>query len=89
MTENKGTKISIQSSAITSPDARSTSAAKSLQDPNFLKHEARELLNHFSHCNMEALIKVIRNALEKLRKSMQNSSTLLYQGMNLSSIDFV
>ncbi|XP_032892362.1 dynein heavy chain 5, axonemal-like [Amblyraja radiata] len=82
--ENKGTKTSIQSSAITSPDARSTSAAKSLQDPNFLKHEARELLNHFSHCNMEALIKVIRNALEKLRKCMQNSSTLLYQDADAS-----
>ncbi|XP_072925763.1 dynein axonemal heavy chain 5-like [Hemitrygon akajei] len=77
--ESKEVKIQMKSRVVLSPDACSTSATNRLQDPNFLKQEAKELLNHFSHRNLEALIKVIRNALELLRKCMQTSSMVHYQ----------
>ncbi|GCB63443.1 hypothetical protein scyTo_0004418 [Scyliorhinus torazame] len=80
--ENKETNISVQSPKDLSPDADPTSAVKQLRDPKFLKQEAKELLNHFSRRNVDALVKVIRNALETLRKRMQTSHKVHCQDAN-------
>ncbi|XP_078400904.1 dynein axonemal heavy chain 5-like [Cetorhinus maximus] len=80
--ENKETKVSVQSPMDHSPDAHSTSAVKRLKDPKFLKQEAKELLNHFSRRNVDALVKVIRNALETLRKRMQTLPKVHHQDAN-------
>ncbi|KAM4687754.1 dynein axonemal heavy chain 5 [Discoglossus pictus] len=39
-----------------------------------LEEEAHELLSHFNHRNLEALLKVTRNTLETIRKRIQMSS---------------
>nr|XP_033785734.1 dynein heavy chain 5, axonemal isoform X1 [Geotrypetes seraphini] len=41
-----------------------------------LEEEGLELLSHFSHCNVDALLKVIRNTLEMIRKRIQTSSAI-------------
>uniref|UniRef100_A0A4W3JT26 Dynein heavy chain 5, axonemal-like n=1 Tax=Callorhinchus milii TaxID=7868 RepID=A0A4W3JT26_CALMI len=56
------------------PNTGSQSARKGIKDYMFLQQEAKDLLNQFSLRNEEALIKVIRNTLEALRKRMQMST---------------
>ncbi|MBN3299949.1 DYH5 protein, partial [Amia calva] len=41
-----------------------------------LEEEAQELLSHFSHRNVEALLRVTRNTLETLRKRIHTSSMI-------------
>ena len=41
---------------------------------------ARELLAHFSHRNLDALLKVTKNTLEGLRKRITSSSMVHYIG---------
>ncbi|GCC27018.1 hypothetical protein chiPu_0005439 [Chiloscyllium punctatum] len=77
--ENNETKARFQSSMGISPDAHSISTLKRLKDHKFLKQEAKELLNHFSRRNVDALVKVIRNTLETLRKRMHSSHKIRYE----------
>lgn len=43
-----------------------------------LRNEALFLLEHFEHCNLEALIKLTRNTLESIRRRVTPPSSLLY-----------
>ncbi|XP_059507513.1 dynein axonemal heavy chain 5-like [Stegostoma tigrinum] len=77
--ENNETEVLLQSSMAMSLDTRSASTSKKLKDLRFLKQEAKELLNYFSHRNVDALVKVIRTALETLRKRIHTSHQIRYQ----------
>ncbi|XP_078395203.1 dynein axonemal heavy chain 5 [Cetorhinus maximus] len=50
-----------------------------------LEEEAQELLSHFSHRNVDALLKVTRNTLEAIRKRIHSSSLLYFIENDLSS----
>lgn len=54
-------------------------AKRRLQREN-MKEAAEELLAHFSHRNLDALIKVTRNTLEGMRKRITSSSMVHYIG---------
>ena len=56
-----------------------TSRRKREQQSENLQIAITELLNHFSHRNLDAIVRVIKMTLEKLRKRI--TSTLSY-GMN-------
>ncbi|KAL8182704.1 UNVERIFIED_CONTAM: hypothetical protein K2H54_062241 [Gekko kuhli] len=43
-----------------------------------LEEEAQELLSHFSHHNIDSLLKVTRNTLEAMRKRVQASSVITF-----------
>ncbi|XP_053402509.1 dynein axonemal heavy chain 5-like isoform X4 [Mercenaria mercenaria] len=45
-----------------------------------IQQAATDLLNHFNHRNLEALIKVTKNTLESLRKRITSSSMVHYIG---------
>lgn len=45
-----------------------------------LEEEARELLSHFSHRNVDALLRATRNALEATRRRIHASCTMIMQG---------
>ncbi|CAH1780133.1 unnamed protein product, partial [Owenia fusiformis] len=45
-----------------------------------LEEAAMELLNHFNHRNLDAIVKVVKNTLEALRKRITSSSMLHYLG---------
>lgn len=47
-----------------------------------------ELLNHFSHRNLDAIIRVIRITLEKLRKRITSSHTYSRQNILLKILYF-
>ena len=53
-----------------------TSRRKREQQNENLQIAITELLNHFSHRNLDAIVRVIRMTLEKLRKRI--TSTLSY-----------
>jgi dynein heavy chain len=55
-------------------------AAKRRQQRDNMKEAAEELLAHFSHRNLDALIKVTRNTLEGMRKRITSSSMVHYIG---------
>ncbi|XP_069709589.1 dynein axonemal heavy chain 5 [Phaenicophaeus curvirostris] len=54
----------------------SSSAKRKRTDLEMLEEEANELLSYFSHCNIDALLKATRNALETIRKRIHASSTI-------------
>jgi len=45
-----------------------------------IEQAASDLLNHFNHRNLEALIKVTKNTLEAMRKRITSSSMVHYIG---------
>ena len=45
-----------------------------------LEEAAMELLAHFNHRNVDALLKVTKNSLEALRKRITSSSLVHYLG---------
>ncbi|XP_065523675.1 dynein axonemal heavy chain 5 [Lathamus discolor] len=47
-------------------------------DIKVLEEEANELLSYFNHCNIDALLKVVRNTLETIRKRIHASSTVSF-----------
>ncbi|XP_061445342.1 dynein axonemal heavy chain 5 isoform X6 [Rhineura floridana] len=47
---------------------------KKKKEMEILEEEAQELLSHFNHCNIDALLKVTRNTLEAIRKRIHASS---------------
>ncbi|XP_044298752.1 dynein axonemal heavy chain 5 [Varanus komodoensis] len=51
---------------------------KKKKEMEMLEEEAQELLSHFSHRNVDALLKVTRNTLEALRKRIQASSVITF-----------
>uniref|UniRef100_G1SYW3 Dynein axonemal heavy chain 5 n=1 Tax=Oryctolagus cuniculus TaxID=9986 RepID=G1SYW3_RABIT len=48
--------------------------------------EACELLSHFNHQNMDALLKVTRNTLEAIRKRIHSSHAINFQDRNSVSV---
>ncbi|KAM4704637.1 dynein axonemal heavy chain 5 [Rhinophrynus dorsalis] len=50
-----------------------------------LEEEAQELLSHFNHRNLDALLKVTRNTLETIRKRIQTSSMISFLDSNSAS----
>ena len=55
-------------------------AKKKREQKENIEQAAMDLLNHFNHRNLEALIKVTRNTLEALRKRITSSSMVHYIG---------
>ncbi|KAK3610339.1 hypothetical protein CHS0354_029807 [Potamilus streckersoni] len=53
-------------------------AKKKREQRETIEEAAMELLNHFNHRNLDALQKVVRNALESLRKRITSSSMVHY-----------
>ncbi|XP_010139316.1 PREDICTED: dynein heavy chain 5, axonemal-like, partial [Buceros rhinoceros silvestris] len=51
-------------------------AKRKRMDLEMLEEEANELLSYFNHCNIDALLKVIRNSLETIRKRIHTSSMI-------------
>ena len=63
----------------------SSNRKRELQIENF-QNAIKDLLNHFSHRNLEAIIRVIRISLEKLRKRILSSTNY---GIQNHSPDFL
>uniref|UniRef100_A0A4W3HHM2 Dynein, axonemal, heavy chain 5 n=1 Tax=Callorhinchus milii TaxID=7868 RepID=A0A4W3HHM2_CALMI len=70
--------ISLNASQLSSgpPSPRSKKKKRDLME--ILEEEARELLSYFNHRNVDALLKVTRNALETIRKRIHSSSVLYF-----------
>ncbi len=62
----------------------SSNRKRELQIENF-QNAIHDLLNHFSHRNLDAIIRVIRITLEKLRKRITSSTNY---GIKLFSLDY-
>lgn len=54
-----------------------------------LEEEANELLSYFNHCNIDALLKVVRNALETIRKRIHTSSMINFLGGHVVVLCFL
>ncbi|KPP75577.1 dynein heavy chain 5, axonemal-like [Scleropages formosus] len=52
-----------------------------------MEEEAQELLSHFNHRNVDALLRVTRNTLEHLRRRVHTSSVLHFMASESSSLD--
>ena len=62
-------------------------AAKRRREARENREEAAmELLAHFNHRNLDALLKVTRNTLEGLRKRITSSSMAHYRGENFAKV---
>ena len=62
-------------------------AAKRRREARENREEAAmELLAHFNHRNLDALLKVTRNTLEGLRKRITSSSMAHYLGENFAKV---
>uniref|UniRef100_G1KES7 Dynein axonemal heavy chain 5 n=1 Tax=Anolis carolinensis TaxID=28377 RepID=G1KES7_ANOCA len=51
---------------------------KKKKEMEMLEEEAQELLSHFNHRNVDALLKVTRNTLETIRKRIQAASIISF-----------
>ena len=54
--------------------------ARKKKESEVLQEGARELLSHFNHQNLGALLKVTRNTLEAVRKRIHSSHTTSFRG---------
>lgn len=54
------------------------------KEAEVLEEEACELLSHFNHQNMEALLKVTKNTLEAIRKRIHSASAINFRGNDLT-----
>ncbi|XP_048224317.1 dynein axonemal heavy chain 5 [Perognathus longimembris pacificus] len=59
--------------------------ARKRKETEVLEEEARELLSHFNHQNMDALLKVTRNTLEAIRKRIHASHSVSFRDSNSAS----
>ncbi|XP_019501740.1 PREDICTED: dynein heavy chain 5, axonemal [Hipposideros armiger] len=55
------------------------------KETEMLEEEARELLSHFNHQNVDALLKVTRNTLEAIRRRIHASNTINFRDSNSAS----
>ncbi|XP_016864671.1 dynein axonemal heavy chain 5 isoform X7 [Homo sapiens] len=62
-----------------------TTVTRKKKETEMLGEEARELLSHFNHQNMDALLKVTRNTLEAIRKRIHSSHTINFRDSNSAS----
>uniref|UniRef100_A0A2K5Y215 Dynein axonemal heavy chain 5 n=1 Tax=Mandrillus leucophaeus TaxID=9568 RepID=A0A2K5Y215_MANLE len=62
-----------------------TTVTRKKKETEMLEEEARELLSHFNHRNMDALLKVTRNTLEAIRKRIHSSHTINFRDSNSAS----
>lgn len=56
------------------------------KEAEMLEEEACELLSHFNHQNVDALLKVTRNTLEAIRKRIHASNTINFRDSNSASM---
>jgi len=88
-TTNRTRQASAISSTIRNKSANmltATTRRKREQQNESLQVAIMELLNHFSHRNLDAIVRVIRMTLEKLRKRI--TSTLSYGNFRSFSFHF-
>ncbi|XP_048363840.1 dynein axonemal heavy chain 5 [Sphaerodactylus townsendi] len=78
--EEEGQVETFASSHTTSQMSRLSSplTKRKKKEMEMLEEEAQELLSHFNHRNVDALLKVTRNTLEAIRKRIQASSAVSY-----------
>lgn len=81
-TSPEGSRVSARTS---SKQSRPTSVkpdimARRRAQRETLKEAAEELLAHFTHRNLDAIVKVTRNTLEALRKRISSSTMVHYLG---------
>ncbi|XP_024103279.2 dynein axonemal heavy chain 5 [Pongo abelii] len=62
-----------------------TTVTRKKKETEMLGEEAHELLSHFNHQNMDALLKVTRNTLEAIRKRIHSSHTINFRDSNSAS----
>ncbi|XP_008567303.1 PREDICTED: dynein heavy chain 5, axonemal, partial [Galeopterus variegatus] len=62
-----------------------TTIKRKKKETEMLEEEACELLSHFNHQNMDALLKVIRNTLEAIRKRIHSSHMINFRDSNNAS----
>uniref|UniRef100_A0A2K6PWZ9 Dynein axonemal heavy chain 5 n=1 Tax=Rhinopithecus roxellana TaxID=61622 RepID=A0A2K6PWZ9_RHIRO len=62
-----------------------TTVTRKKKETEMLGEEACELLSHFNHQNMDALLKVTRNTLEAIRKRIHSSHTINFRDSNSAS----
>uniref|UniRef100_A0A2K5U8Y9 Dynein axonemal heavy chain 5 n=1 Tax=Macaca fascicularis TaxID=9541 RepID=A0A2K5U8Y9_MACFA len=62
-----------------------TTVMRKKKETEMLEEEARELLSHFNHRNVDALLKVTRNTLEAIRKRIHSSHTINFRDSNSAS----
>ncbi|XP_023388715.1 dynein heavy chain 5, axonemal [Pteropus vampyrus] len=62
-----------------------TTITRKKKETEVLEEEAHELLSHFNHQNMDALLKVTRNTLEAIRKRIHASSSINFRDSNSAS----
>ncbi|XP_078222058.1 dynein axonemal heavy chain 5 isoform X3 [Callithrix jacchus] len=62
-----------------------TTVSRKKKETEMLGEEARELLSHFNHQNMDALLKVTRNTLEAIRKRIHSSHTINFRDSSSAS----
>ncbi|KAK1345311.1 hypothetical protein QTO34_014022 [Cnephaeus nilssonii] len=62
-----------------------TTITRKKKETEILEEEACELLSHFNHQNMDALLKVTRNTLEAIRKRIHLSNTISFRDSNSAS----
>ncbi|XP_055965046.1 dynein axonemal heavy chain 5 [Sorex fumeus] len=55
------------------------------KEAEMLEEEACELLSHFNHQNMDALLKVTKNTLEAIRKRIHSSNTVNFRDSRSAS----
>ncbi|XP_040833581.1 dynein heavy chain 5, axonemal [Ochotona curzoniae] len=61
-------------------------AMRRKKETEMLEEAACELLSHFNHQNMDALLKVTRNTLEAIRKRIHSSHTINFQDGRSASL---
>ncbi|TKC53227.1 hypothetical protein EI555_007550, partial [Monodon monoceros] len=62
-----------------------TTVARKKKETEVLQEGARELLSHFNHQNLGALLKVTRNTLEAVRKRIHSSHMTSFRDSNSTS----
>ncbi|XP_073933825.1 dynein axonemal heavy chain 5 isoform X2 [Castor canadensis] len=62
-----------------------TAITKKKKEAEMLEEEACELLSHFNHQNIEALLKVTRNTLEAIRRRIHSSCTVNFMDSSRAS----
>lgn len=60
-----------------------TAITKKKKEAEMLEEEACELLSHFNHQNIDALLKVTRNTLEAIRRRIHSSCTVNFMGNDI------
>ncbi len=86
MTTNRARLISSSIERKISASIRTTSSRRKREQIENFQNAIHDVLNHFSHRNLDVIIRVIRSTLEKLRKRITSSTNY---GINVFSRSFL